>query len=39
LNAASLALESYESGRPSVADACRIGDPRVLACTLPAEGD
>lgn len=31
LNAASLALENYESGRPSPADACRIGDPRVLS--------
>ena len=31
LNAPSLALASYESGRPSAADACRIGDPRVLA--------
>ncbi|NDP43973.1 MAG: HyaD/HybD family hydrogenase maturation endopeptidase [Aromatoleum sp.] len=30
LNATSLALEVYESGRPSVADACRVGDPRVL---------
>jgi hydrogenase maturation protease len=36
LNAASLALESYESGRPSMADACRIGDPRVLARALAA---
>ena len=31
LNAASLALDAYESGRPSHEDACRIGDPRVLA--------
>ena len=31
LNAASLTLANYESGRPSAADACRIGDPRVLA--------
>jgi hydrogenase maturation protease len=31
LHAAPLALERYESGRPSAADACRIGDPRVLA--------
>lgn len=31
LNAVPLALEGYESGRPSVADACRVGDPRVLA--------
>ena len=39
LNAASLALDAYESGRPSAADACRIGDPRVLVRTLAAEGD
>jgi hydrogenase maturation protease len=31
LSATSLMLEAYESGRPSRADACRIGDPRVLA--------
>ncbi len=31
LNATSLAIDAYESGRPSAADACRIGDPRVLA--------
>lgn len=31
LNAASLARAAYESGRPSAADACRIGDARVLA--------
>lgn len=31
LNAASLALDAYESGRPSREAACRIGDPRVLA--------
>ena len=31
LNAGPLALESYESGRPSVADARRDGDPRLLA--------
>jgi hydrogenase maturation protease len=30
LNDASLALDAYESGRPSGADACRIGDPRLL---------
>jgi hydrogenase maturation protease len=30
LNAAPLALAQYESGRPSAAEACRIGDPRVL---------
>ena len=39
LSAASLALENYESGRPSPADACRIGDPRVLARTLAAGRD
>jgi hydrogenase maturation protease len=37
LNAASLALEIYESGRPSMVDACRIGDPRVLARARAAE--
>jgi len=36
LNATSLALDNYESGRPSPADACRIGDPRVLARDLAA---
>lgn len=30
LNAGSLALSSYENDRPSVEDACRIGDPRLL---------
>jgi len=30
LNAGSIALSSYESGRPSAEDACRIGDPRLL---------
>ena len=34
LNAAALALERYESGRPSQADACRIGDARVLEQTV-----
>ena len=38
LNADPLALSSYESGRPSVADARRDGDPRLLA-PLPREGD
>jgi hydrogenase maturation protease len=33
LNDASLALDNYESGRPSPAEACRTGDPRVLART------
>ena len=38
LNAAAIALDVYESSRPSDADACRIGDPRVLArARLPAE--
>ena len=36
LNAHPLALASYESGRPSVADARRDGDPRLLA---PCAGD
>ncbi len=31
LNAASLALDAYERGRPAAADACRIGDARLLA--------
>ncbi len=31
LNATPLSLRAYESGRPAAADACRIGDPRVLA--------
>lgn len=31
LNAPALALEAYESGRPSEAEACRVGDARVLA--------
>jgi hydrogenase maturation protease len=39
LNAASLALASYESGRPSATEACRIGDPRVLALALEPRGD
>jgi hydrogenase maturation protease len=30
LNSPALALDAYESGRPSAADACRIGDARVL---------
>ena len=34
LNAASLARETYESGRPSAAEACRVGDARVLVRTL-----
>jgi hydrogenase maturation protease len=31
LNSSALALAAYEAGRPPVEDACRIGDPRVLA--------
>jgi hydrogenase maturation protease len=31
LNAAALAVDAYEQHRPSVEEACRIGDPRVLA--------
>lgn len=31
LNADALSLDVYEAGRPSEAEACRIGDPRVLA--------
>jgi hydrogenase maturation protease len=31
LNAVALALDAYESGRPSSDEACRIGDARVLA--------
>jgi len=31
LNAAPLSLDAYEVGRPSAADACREGDPRLLA--------
>jgi hydrogenase maturation protease len=30
LNAPSLALGAYESGRPTEAEACRAGDPRIL---------
>lgn len=30
LNASPLALDAYEAGRPSEADACRIGDARLL---------
>ena len=33
LNAGALALDAYESGRPSEAEACRVGDLRVLART------
>ncbi len=34
----SLAMDAYESGRPSEAEACRLGDPRVLAMRGPAGG-
>ena len=30
LNAAPLALEAYESGRPDASEACRVGDARFL---------
>ncbi len=33
LNAGPLALDAYESGRPSAVEACREGDPRLLART------
>ncbi|HUH91838.1 MAG TPA: HyaD/HybD family hydrogenase maturation endopeptidase [Casimicrobiaceae bacterium] len=36
LNAAALALDRYERDRPAAADACRIGDPRVLARRAPS---
>lgn len=39
LNAASLAIEAYESGRPSAADACRIGDPRLLTPAASGKDD
>jgi len=39
LNAASLALEAYEAGRPSADEACRVGDPRFLASLrFPRDG-
>jgi hypothetical protein len=31
LNANALSVEAYEADRPSIDEACRIGDPRVLA--------
>jgi hydrogenase maturation protease len=31
LNDGALALDAYEAGRPSEEDACRVGDPRLLA--------
>jgi hydrogenase maturation protease len=39
LNAASLAIDAYEAGRPSAADACRIGDPRLLSPERCAKDD
>ena len=39
LNAASLAIEAYEAGRPSAADACRIGDPRLLTPAASGKDD
>ena len=38
LNASALALDDYERGRPSEADACRIGDERLLAPRAAREG-
>lgn len=38
LNAAPLALDAYESGRPSADAACREGDPRVLTPGRAAHG-
>ena len=38
LNSSALALAAYEAGRPPVEDACRIGDPRVLARSI-AKGE
>jgi len=37
LNAPSLGLANNESGRPSAADACRIGDPRLLQRSVEPE--
>jgi hydrogenase maturation protease len=37
LNAPALALDAYESGRPSEAEACRIGDARVLGRRVSGE--
>jgi hydrogenase maturation protease len=39
LNAQSLALTAYESGRPSERDACRSGDARVLSHVVAAAGN
>ena len=37
LNTAALAVDRYERDRPSDAEACRIGDPRVLASAVSTE--
>ena len=34
LNAGALAIDAYERGRPSEAEACRIGDPRLLGAAM-----
>jgi hydrogenase maturation protease len=34
LNAPPLAMDAYETGRPTEAEACRIGDPRLLTGCL-----
>jgi hydrogenase maturation protease len=39
LNAAPLAIDAYEAGRPSADEACRIGDPRFLDLRLRAGAD
>lgn len=38
LNSPALALDAYESGRPSETEACRTGDARVLVQRTTAEG-
>ena len=38
LNADPLVLDAYESGRPSAAEACREGDPRLLARLVRDDG-
>jgi hydrogenase maturation protease len=38
LNADPLALDAYESGRPSAAEACRDGDPRLLERLVRDDG-
>ena len=35
LHDGALALDAYERGRPSADDACRVGDPRLLAALKP----